>query len=243
MSQRKDAYQNTETLTDCALSLAIGDSWLSLQTDSFGQAIALLRHWEQEFQQWATLTGRELRLMLPDGKYYSLAPSLVGSGGTIQNVSPGALASLRLNPCIPINHTMLALFERFLESDRPMFLLANQDGNGYKKDAQLMVNQAAADIMESSTEAMISKNMQNYWNAADLSGLHNMVRAGEQPFSYRYRAIQNDIPDAESGLPVWFEATNRYELLHYQGKSFRLSTTQDFKVLGVRRELTVRGAR
>ena len=213
-------------------SWALGATAIVVFCKSQAEARARVR---TEYERWAELAARFCKpkalLKYPNCKGEGF-PVLASEDAPkmMLTVNSDLIAQVYTSPLLPVNKPLMQILERMVESDRPMFLLSNPTnlaGNGRSDgDDQLWLNQLAVDMVQSSGAECVTKNMKNYWNAADLESLHVKLRDASTAFNHQYRAILND------ANPVWFEAVSRYEPVELNGRSFRLSINQDFKILG-----------
>lgn len=216
--------RNAETqlgdLAAVAKEVQFGRAWVGLSVETKQSARRLLRQWEEVFQQWASLYGfEEFRLSLPDGTYMSVPSALTSA--SLSTIRPEAVQSVYISPSMPINQELYQLMQRLIESDRPMFLLDNENDN------QLWLNKLAADMIQSSGDEAVKRCIKDYWEGSSWEDLHKKLRDTSQPFEHPYRAILNDVQK-----DVWFEAVSRYEPVEINGRSFRLSINQHFQVIG-----------
>lgn len=165
-----------------------------------------------------------------EGKRFEVSAAMASS--SMLTVNPKAVTQIQQSAAfyrsarLPVVEELLSVMGQMIEADRPMFLLSNDT------DDQLWINQIACDMIQSNGADAVRRCMRNYWNAPDLEALHQKLRDTTQPFEHNYRAILND-----EQSDVWFEATSRYEPIEINGRSFRLSVNQDFRIIGRQADL------
>lgn len=144
------------------------------------------------------------------------------NGETLMMVADSdTVQRLYTSPNLPIVKQLLQVVERMIDSDRPMFLLANDT------DDQLWLNELACNMIQSSGARAVQRCMRDYWANDSLDDLHKKLRETSQPFDHPYRAILNDEQN-----DVWFEAVSTYEPIEIGGRSFRLSVNKHFNIIG-----------
>lgn len=232
MQKKQTTQRAIPSLEELITKVKPEKAWLALYVETLEDVDPLLRAYEPTFQFWATANGyEEFRVILPSGKYFPIHASLSTSNPNLSIISEQSFEGLYVHSGMPINKPLYRLMESFIEASKPKFLLENGSDN------QVWINQKAADMIESSGEEAVKRSIANYWRNEDREKLYKKLASSSQPFFHTYRAILNDVAKDEQGNPIWFEATSLYTPIEINGRYYRISETQDFKIIGAQPKL------
>jgi hypothetical protein len=184
--------------------------------------LPFLENWLEELRCGADRLGCVVELCSLDSeKVIAVKPRGKTPMKPMAVITAASVGQVYSSPMLPTTKPLMRTMERMIDSDRPMFLLSNED------DQQLWINQLAADMIQSSGADAVQRCIRDYWNAPDLEDLHKKLRDTSAPFDHPYSAILND-----EQSDVWFSAVSRYEPVEIGGKSYRLSVNKHFQIIG-----------
>jgi hypothetical protein len=133
-------------------------------------------------------------------------------------------------PCKYWTYDLIKTLNRLAELEYPAAMTSLDN-------YQLWVNPSAGELFSVDPEVLTTVKISDHWHPADLERLHQTLKQSEKnkPFEFSYRAGKNKIDKDDDGFPIWFEFTNRYEVV--TDDCSRMGYVLDCKVIPMPEEL------